>query len=361
MIIIPREKPVIENLNSYYLHVQKLFEHFQGEFGSGGIHFKSSTVEGIIFFDENNLLSGSYSEKGRILNGRSAIQPLIETASNNNFAVEIYPIEADLIYFWANVPHAEELYKDLSSEFTELRGLIKKMTSEKLTGLIDVAIDNTAESGLIFFSSGNLIGTSCSWRNSTDSARKDGYTELLARCEKHGGTFNVKRISLSKLKSEPKSPSQQSGITLNVDGNEGAPRNAPLESTGSQPYRKKQPSRQTRFPDTLTLVQDLLNLFEKTVRDQKKLNCDFETVLRKKFIQKANTYDFLDPFAAEFEYKGGKVNFTGKAESSRLAHGIVECTRELAEELGVFENLKRKSGVWGKKYKRQLAEFGCRL
>ena len=40
MVIIPREKPIIENLNIYYLDVKKLLEHYQGEVGSGGVFFK---------------------------------------------------------------------------------------------------------------------------------------------------------------------------------------------------------------------------------------------------------------------------------------------------------------------------------
>ena len=58
MVVIPRQQPVLENLNIYYLNVRKLLEHFQGEIGSGGVFFKSHTAEGVIFFDQNELLSG---------------------------------------------------------------------------------------------------------------------------------------------------------------------------------------------------------------------------------------------------------------------------------------------------------------
>ena len=36
MVVIPKQQPVLENLNIYYLDVRKLLEHFQGEIGSGG-------------------------------------------------------------------------------------------------------------------------------------------------------------------------------------------------------------------------------------------------------------------------------------------------------------------------------------
>ena len=72
MVIIPREKPVIENLNIYYLDIKKLLEHYQGEIGSGGAHFKSHAAEGAIFFDKDELLNAFFEEKGRNLSGNQA-------------------------------------------------------------------------------------------------------------------------------------------------------------------------------------------------------------------------------------------------------------------------------------------------
>ena len=35
MVVIPKQQPVLENLNVYYLNIRKLLEHFQGEIGTG--------------------------------------------------------------------------------------------------------------------------------------------------------------------------------------------------------------------------------------------------------------------------------------------------------------------------------------
>ncbi len=37
-MLIPRERPYLEGLNSYYLQLEKFIEHLQGEIGSGGVH-----------------------------------------------------------------------------------------------------------------------------------------------------------------------------------------------------------------------------------------------------------------------------------------------------------------------------------
>ena len=61
-MIIPKEKPYMDGLNSYYLETDKLIEHLQGEIGTGCIYFKSSTREILIYFDEMDIISGVIQE-----------------------------------------------------------------------------------------------------------------------------------------------------------------------------------------------------------------------------------------------------------------------------------------------------------
>ena len=119
MVVVPKEKPAIENLNSYYLNVRKLLEHYQHAFGAGCIHFKSPSAEGVVFFDKDEILTGVYENKDGELEGEAAIEGMISAADKYNFDVNIYNIDEDKIYFWANMPYAEVVYKDLSTEFFE--------------------------------------------------------------------------------------------------------------------------------------------------------------------------------------------------------------------------------------------------
>ena len=108
MIILPKEKPVVQNLNSYYLDINRLLEHFQGELGSGGIYFYSPGAEGVIFFDKDDFLNGIYEDKEVNLKGKEAILNLIEGVKNHNFTISIFDILPERIYFWANIPKAEK-------------------------------------------------------------------------------------------------------------------------------------------------------------------------------------------------------------------------------------------------------------
>jgi hypothetical protein len=166
MVIFPREEPVIENLNSYYLEGLKLLEHYQGQLDSGAIHFKSAAAEGAVFFDKDGLLEGVYESRQEKILGKEAVERLIRSTASDNYTIGVFKIETDEIYFWTGILGAKRVYEDLSAEFTDLDGLIRKMALEKLSGYIEISLTQSREVGLIFFRNGLILGGAYSRENS---------------------------------------------------------------------------------------------------------------------------------------------------------------------------------------------------
>jgi len=110
MIIIPKGEPVVENLNSFYLDINKMLEHFQGVLGSGCVHFRSSSDEGLIYFDKDDLLNGVLKNPGGETIGDAAIKHIIKASAFQNFTIDIFKIEPDKVYFWANIPNAKKKF-----------------------------------------------------------------------------------------------------------------------------------------------------------------------------------------------------------------------------------------------------------
>jgi len=330
MIILPKEKPIIQGLNSYYLDVRKLFEHYQGEVGSGAVYFHSSTADGVVFFDKDELLSGLLEGRdGDVVKGSDAVEKLISMVEELNFTLNVYAIDSEKVYFWANIPAAETIYRDLSTEFTDLEGLINKMVSEKLTGYIEVAIQEGNESGLIFFINGQIIGGSYSWGEGELNGSQESRNELVQKTKDSGGMFHVSRISPEK----------------------GGPASADRES--APPPRAEE--------DVIVPLQEFLEIFERTAVGGKFLKGDFGTFLKKKFVEKADIYAFLDPFACEFSYTDHRISYTGTASNAELVQGVVDSIRELAQETGAWSRFSDEIGPWKEKYSGMLARFGITL
>ena len=327
MVVIPKQQPVLENLNAYYLKVRKLLEHFQGEIGSGGVHFKSHAAEGVIFFDQNELVNGFFQDRDIKVSGSEAIERLLESGDNYNFTVNIYEIGAEEVYYWAGIPTAEKIYQDLSTEFTDLEGLIKKMSSEKLTGYIDVSIGDGTEMGLIFLINGKIVGGSYSWGNGSPSPSKQNRDLLIQKTKESGGSFNVCRIALTSTENKKESDTEQ----------------------------PKHPQR------VIGMLEELLALFEKVVDPKKKKRIDFQKLLKQKMVQHAERFAFLDPFAGEFEYRDQRITFSGKTNAAHLVDGVFTVVKEMALELGLLSTLIENLDSWTLKYAEELALFDIRF
>jgi hypothetical protein len=326
MVILPKESPVIENLNTYYLDVIKLIEHYQGEIGAGGIYFKSNTAQGVIYFDHDDILNGYYSDKDGELFGDDAIEQLTDADHDYNFSIVIYYLTQEEVYFWSSLPTSERVYKDLSTEFTDLEGLIKKMNAEKLTGYIDVTIDNGRDQGLVFISDGKIVGGSFSWGKSGSSRTNKDIKRLIEKTKEYGGLFQVSRMPIAN------------------ENNSGA----------------DAPSRSALTDGVVKMLEDFMSIFETFYASLKSKDADFNSLLRKKLVDNADRFSFLDPFADEFNYADRKIYFTGTVGDEEFARGVVMSVKEITEELALENDFKSYLESWLKKYARKLDQLGIR-
>ena len=204
----------------------------------------------------------------------------------------VYQVEAEGVYFWASIPAAKKIYSDLSTEFTNLQGLINKMESEKLTGYIDVSIGSGEEGGILFFNAGESVGGSYSWGSGAQDDTRESVELLVRKTKESGGMFHVSRIPLpEELKDVPK----------------------PVQAEAAF--------------DIIPALEEFLNTFEARVSTLSRSTPDFSSLLKKKFVEKADKYPFLDPFLAEFDFSDQKISFYGDVSQKELAEGVLECSR----------------------------------
>ncbi len=319
MVVIPKNKPVITGMNSYYLKIDKLIDHFNGECESGCILFEAPSATGAIFFDDHIPLSGRFESKTADLIGVEAIEYLITEGEKSNFLVSVFEIGSDMIHFWANLADAKPRYTNLSTEFTDLKALILKMRSEKLTGYVDASVGSNEANARIFLRFGHIIGGTDPWKDHNLHTNAELMRNLIEKAASEGGTFSVFEVDLSAP------PGQMAGAA-----GEAAP---PLQPPAAQSEADNGGGAD------LAALAAFLNVFEDVATQVKRYRRNFHTLLKKKFISKADRYDFLDPFAGEFEYADGAIRFTGTASTDVVMRGVVESAWELAAEMGLQKPL----------------------
>jgi len=353
MIIVPKETPIIQELNSYYLNMDKLFEYYQGIVDAGCVHFQLPAAEGAIFFDAFNLINGAYRNTGTSISGKEAVDKLLDEAKINKVLLSIYEIPPEKIAFWANVANAEDLYKDLSTEFTDLEGLIRKMTTDHLTGYIEIAFSKD-DLALLFMHNGQVLGAvsaETKWQLVRSQNIQAG---LVERSRKATAMLNVRRIMLEQVSGNNSVKNNGKKVPSTSEAEE-KPAVKPKEpEAGFEVEYQEEYSGPLRI---IEMLQYLMLIYEKFISSNRKIRSDFDTILKQKFVQKVDRYEFLDPFAEEFKYAKGKIEYTGRADERRLATGLLECLHEIAAENDMQSWLDKSLWPLREKYSREIDEL----
>ena len=320
MVIVPRGNPVFENLNSYYLELRRLLEHCQGEMGSGAIYLKSPTAEGAIFFEAHELLGGMYENRGEKLAGKAAIERLLTPSPAENYQVSIYDVAPEEVYYWSSIPSAKRIYEDLSTEFTDLEGLIKKMSSEKLSGYIEVSLNSELDGGVLFFRNGQVVGGYYFWEKNFSPSREN-QALLLRKAKRSGGIFHVSKISVEskEVKEAPKKASS---------------------------------------PEVITALEEMLALLDSLCTSSQTVKADFNTLLKKKFLDLADEYAFLDPFAGDFQYAERKIRLASEVSDTDLAKGLLAAVAGVVRDQGLKVPFGSRLEGWLQKHGKRLLSLG---
>lgn len=188
-MLIPREKPHLEGLNSYYLHLERFIEHLQGEIGSGAVYCASPSLEMMIFFNEEEIISSMLKEKDAPVTTVPSFEIVRSRFYGGSFTVTVFFLEQNAIYYWAQMPPFQRAKARLRSTEIPLPDLIFRLRMKQFSGFIEVQLAKKPEGGVLFFHEGDRIGGSYTWGTGGMSTSNEDYNTLLSRVQSGEGTF----------------------------------------------------------------------------------------------------------------------------------------------------------------------------
>lgn len=197
-MLIPREQPYLEGLNSYYLHLEKFIEHLQGDIGSGAIHCVSSSLEMLTFFNEEEVISNMRKEKGGIVTPVPSFEIVRSRFYSGSFTVKVFYLDQNAIYYWAQMPPFQRAKATLRSTEIPLPDLIFRLRMKQFSGFIEVQLLKKSEGGVLFFHEGDRIGGSYSWGKGGMSTADEDYNTLLSKVQSGEGVFTFGSFSVGE-------------------------------------------------------------------------------------------------------------------------------------------------------------------
>jgi hypothetical protein len=381
-MLVPRGKPIHENLSTSYVNVAALLADLQVNEFTGYVSIGFWNYEGFIFLSRGQILNAYEQTDAGVKREREALDSILSRAQARSGAVSFFSHSDAVIRAIAGVINGEVVYRDLSSEFTNLEKLVEKlMRAPEHAWFVEAALEKSLGGGIIYIVGGKAEAV-VSMRESEGAGEfytaqgEDGLAALYEKIRTGGGVFHVYKSSetlpygaaaaianfrlaepetTASLAAAPKDPSF-AARTLSVAAPL-EPAREPLPAGGGAGFAaepivdtvfvedaedaaalRAEPSpagtslTNEQYSELINLMGEVVSAVEQSATETTRKQ-DFSMSLREALIRIAEHYPFLDPFAAEFEYAGGEVVFLGKARPADFVVGLSQALRLTIQDL----------------------------
>lgn len=330
-MLIPREKPYLSGLNSYYLQIDKFIEHLQGEIGSGALYCQAVDQELLVYFDEQEIVRGVTQNDGERAQVSQSLEPVLDSLAIKSFQVTIYYLDANSIFFWGQMPPFQRAKSKLKSIDISLPDLVFRLRQKKFSGFIDVDLQGHNDGAILFFNQGEREGGSYAWGKGGLSPADDDYNRLLGLLQTNAATY-----AIGHFKEETTAESES-------------------KTAQDRPAAEEQKDTPQYFSNLDTALEEFLGLFMLVTR--KKLKVEPLVQLKQQFLDLMEDYPVLDPFNNYYELTDdGTVEFSDIAPREEIAAAIVECAWKSVEDLKLQKKFRAAIKKW--EYRMALEERG---
>jgi hypothetical protein len=286
-MIFPKGQAVYENLNTSFTNFGELLLDLRANAFTGYVQASFWEYEGILFLDNGNIVNAVEETGGSRMTGQEAVNSITSKVQEKDGTVSVYALSGEMVTMLASVVRAEVVHKDLSTDFTSLEQLIAKLQSEGHTGYVEVAMKGDKGAGIIFLQGGDAIESILSTNGDAISGAQV-LPRVIETASTLGAAFNVYRAAVEEAFDE--SAEVMAGFDL---------------------------------PQLLEVWQEIIATVE-TTADGLSSDGQFLNTFKDTLIEKADDYPFLDPFAAEFDYRDGQIAFQGQTVKN-FSQGLGEC------------------------------------
>ncbi len=273
-MILPKERSVYANLNTSFTSFSELLTDQQERRLSGFVRLTFPGYQGALFLVDGQVINALEEFGDERTVGGVAAAAIAEKANGKRGTLDVETAAGEIVELVARVLDARPLYKDLTSAFTSLERLFTKLQQDALTGYVEIILPGDGGTAMVLLQNGDAVESVFS--SATESLTGfDARAAVVQFVAALGGTFNVYRVP---GENEPGLPAPLAPISDS----------SPLLGFWAE------------VCSGIEMVAERLGGPGK-----------FPLALREVLVSRADTYPFLDPFAAEFEYKDQTIVFEG--------------------------------------------------
>lgn len=353
-MIYPRGEVIHKNLSTAFTDFNALLSTLKSADFSGIIEIEFPEHIGNIFVDSGQIINAEAKigpDSKRII-GQEAIQTLLNLSKQKDGSINVYRLAPERVAIVASNLEHEILFKGLSTDFTRLDRLLLKLREEKHNGFIEVMTKEHQAMGVLFLEAGEPMDMFTTPESGPSVFGRKSISIFVENAIKQGAIFDVYKSEGKILRKDIKEAEKVKETKEIKDAKEVKEIKELKESKEGQEIKEKKPSGHGGdLKELIPILQEVLSKAEKVVDGASRRKGLFHKLFKESLIVRSGEFAFLDPFAGEFDYQAGTIQFTGETEAKDFTKGIVEC---LVSTLSLLEKelpkekilpLKLKAGI----------------
>ncbi len=363
-MLFPKDKPLHVNLDTSFVVFPALLEYLVARRFSGCLRMELGDFEGTLFFGAGEVLDCGVEEGAQRLSGAPAQAAMVERSRAHGGRIDTFNLSPDLVTLLGQLVGGEPIFRDLSTEFANPDRLLTKLKEQGHTGYIEVSLSEGRGEGVIFLRDGAYVEAVLQSESQTYSGLPV-VESIVQGAANLGAVFNVYRaVPAGAVTQAPQPaplavavpaamapPPPWAPVPATLDDSPGplpAPLStatlAPLAETGPAPtqlhmitphpaFAAARQAEQTadNSDEVLAFWSEMLSKAEGAV-DRLSSEGRFATAFKEVLVEKAASFPYLDPFAAEFDYRDGKVTFAGEPPAD-LPEALGDCLHDTIARL----------------------------
>jgi hypothetical protein len=286
-MILPKGRAAYENLNTSFVDFSEMLRDLGANGFTGYVEVSFWEYDGVLFFDSGTIVNGVEETNDGRTTGQQAVSGITRQAEGKDGSVSVYPLSAEMVTMLASVLKSEVVHSDLDTDFSDLGQLVATLQSDGHTGYVEVVLKGGKGTAIILMQSGEVVESILSSGNEVLSGAP-AFPHIIETASSLGAVFSVCATSIEDAFQD------SAGIMVGLE-----------------------------LPRLLEVWQDVVAAVEEVVDSQ----CGrgkFVDAFKDSLVERADEYPFLDPFAGEFDYREGRITYTGPA-STELSPALGQC------------------------------------
>ncbi len=326
----PKGETLHRNLSTEYTDVPQLLSTLKSTNFSGIVEIEGGDKKGAFFLGSGRILNALAEGKANSMMtvGEAAVKELFGLSANPNASLNVYKLSTREVELVAGTINSEILFRGLTTDFVRLDRFIKKLTSDKHNGYIEIFSKNNEPMGTLFLKDGEIVDLRIVDESGSPTfVGQKTIPAFLENVVKQGGMFDVYKslyLPLSK-KAETRTKGYNQVTSTKEPTGEAREEDPPKEVLIH--VDKQQVDRPENGRDNFILaLQGGFYAIEKIVDGFSEKGA-FQSALKKALLEKSEVYAFLDPFENQFDYHDGKMFLDPEVRTEDFAVGVADCLR----------------------------------